>query len=205
MNKVHKGVKTMPKILANVKDDICRTTRRMLEENGYGDLNIRAIAGRCGIGMGTIYNYFRSKEEIVAEIVLEDWNLILRRMDQANRQIGEPMKRLSAVFALLQEYISGFHGTWMQMNMADAEKPDQERMRCRRHDYRRQLAERILASAGMEPPVLDAFRADLIARLFLSYSPEPGFHFEKIEPAITGILLVGRTKVQAEKVAEHTA
>jgi AcrR family transcriptional regulator len=104
----------MPKILTNVKDDICRVTRQMMADEGYVNLNVRSVAGKCGIGMGTIYNYYHSKEEIVAEIVVEDWNIILRRMDQAIRTGRDPMVRLESVFGLLQEFITGFHGTWFQ-------------------------------------------------------------------------------------------
>ena len=178
----------MPKILTNVKEDICRTTRRMLDEEGYESLNIRAIAGKCGIGMGTIYNYYHAKEEIVAEIVMGDWNLILRRMDQSVRAPGEPLAKLSAVFGLLQEFIVGFHGTWMQMSLASEQAPDRESIRCRRNDYRHQLAERVAAAVGTGSVVPDPFCMDLVARLFLSYAPEPGFRFEKLVPAIAGIL-----------------
>jgi AcrR family transcriptional regulator len=175
----------MPKILTNVKDDICRVTRQMMADDGYENLNIRAVAGKCGIGMGTIYNYFHSKEEIVAEIVVSDWNVILRCMDQANRSGREPMEKLESIFGLLQGFIVGFHGTWVQMSIASGKSSDQERVRCRRHDYRHQLAERIGASIGSER---NAFCADLIARLFLSYAPEPGFLFRQIAPAINGVL-----------------
>ena len=176
----------MPKILTNVKDDICRITRQMMADEGYENLNIRAVAGKCGIGMGTIYNYYHSKEEIVAEIVLNDWNVILRCMDQANRNGREPMARLESIFGHLQGFIAGFHGTWVQMSMASGKSPDQARVRCRRHDFRHQLAERIGVSIGSEPHV---FCSDLIARLFLSYAPEPGFQFKQMAPAISGMLM----------------
>jgi AcrR family transcriptional regulator len=175
----------MPKILNNVKDDICRVTRQMMADEGYENLNVRSVAGKCGIGMGTIYNYYHSKEEIVAEIVLEDWNVILRRMDQANRVGREPMARLESVFGLLQEFIVGFHGTWVQMSMASGTPPDNQGMRCRRHDYRHQLAERVDAATGSKA---DTFCSDLVARLFLSYAMEPGFQFRQMAPAISGVL-----------------
>ena len=91
----------MPKLLPNVKEDICRTARQMLAEENYADFSIRNVAVRCGIGMGTIYNYFSSKEEIVAEILLADWHVVLRRMDQANRAPGLPMERLETHYCLL--------------------------------------------------------------------------------------------------------
>jgi AcrR family transcriptional regulator len=72
----------MPKNLQNVREDILGVTRAMIAESGYADLNIRNIAVKCGIGTGTFYNYFSSKQEVVAAIVMHEWELTLRKMDK---------------------------------------------------------------------------------------------------------------------------
>lgn len=185
----------MPKLLPNLKEDICRTTRQMMAQEGYASIGIRSIASRCGIGMGTIYNYFSSKEEIIAEILLEDWNVILRRMDQANRTHTLPMERLAAQFVLLQEFLGVYHGPWIRQGMNQDDKAALAKHHYKRVDYQQHMAERI--AAGMVPEKVSGahvedtlFYADLIARLFFSYAPQAGFLFSRIAPTIEAILLL---------------
>ena len=59
----------MPKIVENVRQRILLEAKKQLEETGYGNMTIRSIASGCGIGVGTIYNYFSSKDVIVASFI----------------------------------------------------------------------------------------------------------------------------------------
>lgn len=72
----------MPKIIADVKDTILKTARYQLFETGYASISLRVLAKECHIAVGTIYNYFPSKDELIATIMLEDWIKTLQQMDQ---------------------------------------------------------------------------------------------------------------------------
>ena len=63
----------MPRIIENLKDRLIAETQKQIEENGYGALTIRSVAKACGVGIGTVYNYFQSKEELIAKHLLDDW------------------------------------------------------------------------------------------------------------------------------------
>ena len=63
----------MPKIIENARDEIIAEAKRQLFENGYAKTTIRSVAGAIGIGMGTIYNYFSSKDMLISSFILEDW------------------------------------------------------------------------------------------------------------------------------------
>ena len=64
----------MPKIIENLESRLIAEARRQIEASGYSAMTIRSVAAGCGVGVGTVYNYFSAKEELIAACLLEDWN-----------------------------------------------------------------------------------------------------------------------------------
>lgn len=63
----------MPKIIENLPERLAEEARRQIEESGYAAMTIRSVAKGCGVGVGTVYNYYPSKEALVATFMLADW------------------------------------------------------------------------------------------------------------------------------------
>ena len=63
----------MPKIIENLEPRLLEEARKQIEEKGYSAMTIRSVATACGVGVGTVYNYFQSKDELVATYMLKDW------------------------------------------------------------------------------------------------------------------------------------
>lgn len=63
----------MPKIIENLPQRLSEEARRQIVESGYAAMTIRSVAKGCGVGVGTVYNYYPSKESLVAAFMLEDW------------------------------------------------------------------------------------------------------------------------------------
>ena len=51
------------------RKDIALSCRELFFQNGINDLTVSQVAKTAGIGKGTIYDYFKNKEDIVFEIV----------------------------------------------------------------------------------------------------------------------------------------
>ena len=63
----------MPKRIENLQENILRQAKPLMLESGYEALAMRDVAARCGIAVGTLYNYFPSKEALAGGVMLEDW------------------------------------------------------------------------------------------------------------------------------------
>jgi len=62
------------------RKDIALACKEIFFQNGIKDLTISQIAKTAGVGKGTIYDYFKNKEDIVFEIVnilIQERNLII--------------------------------------------------------------------------------------------------------------------------------
>lgn len=63
----------MPKIIENLESKLIAEAKKQIEESGYSAMTIRSVAAGCGVGVGTVYNYFPSKEALIAKHLLDDW------------------------------------------------------------------------------------------------------------------------------------
>jgi len=94
----------MPKILDNPKEKLLEEARRQVEDKGYSAMTIRSVAKACHVSVGTVYNYFPSKEALVAAYMLQDWKICLEKIEASskNNAGAEP------ILACMYEQLSAF-------------------------------------------------------------------------------------------------
>ena len=63
----------MPKIIENLESRLIMEAKHQISQDGYGSMTIRSVAKACSVGVGTVYNYFPSKDDLTAAFMLEDW------------------------------------------------------------------------------------------------------------------------------------
>ncbi len=100
----------MPKILNDPKNSMLAEVEKLLAQGGFSAVTVRAVAQGCGVGVGTVYNYFPSKEALLAEYLLEDWRKCIASVSAAaaKAQDAEPVAR--SIYDALVHY-AGSHMT----------------------------------------------------------------------------------------------
>lgn len=96
----------MPKILENPKEKILSEARFMLKEDGYSKLGMRNLAKSCGIGLGTVYNYFKSKHSIVLEIIRDDWKDVIFTLKDVNKLYISFEEKMKIIYDAVDNYFS---------------------------------------------------------------------------------------------------
>ena len=55
------------------KEEILKKSRELIREKGIRHMNIRAVASFCGVSVGSVYNYFDSKAELLEAVIESVW------------------------------------------------------------------------------------------------------------------------------------
>ena len=94
----------MPKIIENLESKLIAEAQKQIEQSGYGSLTIRSVAKACGVGVGTVYNYFPSKDALLATYLLRDWQACIAVIDDVSRQSDSPEPVIRCIFDQLLSY-----------------------------------------------------------------------------------------------------
>jgi len=88
----------MPKIIENLENKLIAEARRQIEQSGYGAVTIRSVASACGVGVGTVYNYFSSKDELLATYMLSDWKDCVAAIEAVSDQSESPAPVVRCIY-----------------------------------------------------------------------------------------------------------
>jgi AcrR family transcriptional regulator len=99
---------------------ILRGASQAIVDLGWPATTITAVADRAGVGTGTIYQYFRGKEDVLAALVGE-WTLAalsqLRGWDPADGPEG--LRGLLSSFVAGYEATADFQQIWEEVSLTD--------------------------------------------------------------------------------------
>ena len=99
----------MPKIIPEIQEQFLAAARQRIVYSEEHDLMMRQIARDCRTGVGTVYNYFPSKDALIAGVLSEDWQRIQEEMELNLFNSGSPMQDLKTVYEGLCLFIRKYH------------------------------------------------------------------------------------------------
>ena len=94
----------MPKIIEHLELRLMEEARRQALTGGYSAVTIRSVAEACGVGVGTVYNYYPSKDALLAAFLLQDWKVCLAHI----QQIGEQAQTVQPVLYSIWKQLHAF-------------------------------------------------------------------------------------------------
>lgn len=79
--------------------EVLEAACRIFARQGYGNTNVEDIAKEAGIAKGTIYLYFKSKEEVLAAVLVRD-------LEALTQQSIDAMSKVDTFAAQLEVFLS---------------------------------------------------------------------------------------------------
>lgn len=95
----------MPKIIENLPQSLMAEARRQVLESGYSAMTIRSVAQACNVGIGTVYNYFPSKDALTAGFMAADWKTYIAQIQAAGEKAQEPEPVLRCIYDQLRRFL----------------------------------------------------------------------------------------------------
>ena len=168
----------MPKIIENLREKLTAEAYRQVQDCGYSALTIRSVATACGVGVGTVYNYFASKDALVAAFMLEDWQQAMAVISGTAENADSPRPVLECIHQQLHHFILQYQSIFADeaalANFSGSPSPYHSLLR-------RQLAQPL----GKFCP--EEFTAEFIAEAMLTWTVA-GKGFEEIYAIIAKII-----------------
>jgi TetR/AcrR family transcriptional regulator, fatty acid metabolism regulator protein len=70
---------------------------RVFARQGFHSCRVSDIADEAGVAYGLVYHYFSSKEQVMNELFMERWSLLLQAIEEADGQEISGREKLDAV------------------------------------------------------------------------------------------------------------
>ncbi len=106
----------MPKIYDDLRETIVQKAKTIIISKGYSKLNMREVARASGIAVGTIYNYFPTKDSLMSELMYQYWMEFIEAIKQAQQEDQELFVKFRSIYRLLETFLDTFKDTWLKLN-----------------------------------------------------------------------------------------
>lgn len=98
----------MPKIIEKLPEKLMDEAGRQILENGFSAMTIRSVASACGVGVGTVYNYYPSRDSLVAAFLMKQWNIRKQLLCEAVSETDDPRDMMLCCYDGLIEFLTYF-------------------------------------------------------------------------------------------------
>ncbi|MDG4665380.1 TetR family transcriptional regulator KstR2 [Mycobacterium sp. 236(2023)] len=99
----------MDKALPSRRDELLQLAATMFAERGLRATTVRDIADSAGILSGSLYHHFKSKEQMVEEVLKDFLDWLFTRYDEIVAGTTDPLERVKGLFMVSFEAIEHRH------------------------------------------------------------------------------------------------
>ncbi|MGN0658907.1 MAG: TetR/AcrR family transcriptional regulator [Emergencia sp.] len=135
------------------KEAILRVCCDIVASKGLAAVNMRSVADQCQIALGTLYNYFDSKDELLLATVEEIWREIFHR-DSRSPAGPRFSEYVEYIFACVQKGAESYPGFFTAHSVSIASS-GKEKAKSSMNHYFRHMKEELLQVLETDDSVSD--------------------------------------------------
>ena len=118
----------MPKVIKDVEETIFEAASELFGEHGYKNTDMKQIAQKSGIAVGTLYNYYSNKKALFLTVFKKSWEHTFVKMDKIIQEEGnslDQIKKLIRVIYLDVEKRGGMGSQLLKENIVSEDEVTQ--------------------------------------------------------------------------------
>lgn len=142
----------MAKKAATSKETLVQSAREIAYREGIGKLSIRRLAAENGVAIGTVYNYFPSKADLVAEVLADFWKQVFHGSMDSFRREHFP-DTVEALFGSMKQNLQVFRQEFLA-DLAQLEREEKEKSREMERHYQEHMKQGLLALLEQDGDIL---------------------------------------------------
>ena len=169
----------MPKAIDDLHNTLLREARPILMQHGYEQLTIRNVARICDVAVGTVYRYFDSKDELVSQILRNDWTAVIDRMRSVTASAGTPIAGLRSINECIRHFTDDYAVAWAEYRTIYRYSPALTRVH---EDFIADIKTVIHPMMQRFFPDYDPVLSDFLSRMVMSASSESAKTFDELLP-----------------------
>lgn len=156
---------TFDKISDSKKEKIFQVAITEFAANGYSGTNINTIAKNADISIGSMYNYFESKEDLFLAIVDHGYGILEEALDEVITENGTVFEIIERLFRITSAYTKSHK----EMNQIYLDLSTQglsslsKRLSCKMEIITNELYSKILKNAKEKKEIREDINENLIA------------------------------------------
>jgi len=136
-----KGIPLTQEEQARRRQEIFDASVHLFVEKGFAETSMREIAAAAGIGKATLYDYFKTKEEVMVDFFKREVHAIAARAAEIARQELPATEKLRRIVLMHLEYWLPRKAFYLRLTI-EAQRlsvQSQEQIQAARHDYQDML------------------------------------------------------------------
>jgi AcrR family transcriptional regulator len=201
-----KGIMLTPEQQAARREEIIAVALRLIEENGFQKTSMREIAVSAKMGKSSLYDYFKTKEEIVVYAVEEKIEETIQKVQKIIADESSPEQCLRKIMLNHLGVPKQYRTVLMWLNTESDYLEEEYRKRLKTARYAYQDIIKSVIENGVIAGIFRKTDADLMARLLINsviaivYTSRPSASPEKMLEETMNIFLHGIMNNGGEKL-----
>ena len=100
----------MPKLLPKLRQTLIKKAIELSRTGGLSGLKLRDLARECNIALGTLYNYYPTKDSLVLDVVQQFWQNCFH---QKTFPEGDVLVKLDWLYSTMKESVDEFSAEFL--------------------------------------------------------------------------------------------